>query len=198
MKWVVLCVFFVSTLSAAIFEQGRVFQKQGCEAFLNGQYEEAIEFFDRAIVLHPDDVYLYSMRNFCCEDKIDSGLIETQELKEILFNYGNNDACLTPFQYAVGMGDLDAVALMIKHGADLNGKQRVCYPQSVSGLIGHIAWPTPLHQAVLSNQIEVARFLLDQGANTNLRDGQEGLTPLMLAQKMGRSRMTNLLKEYRS
>lgn len=193
MKWVILSVLFVSTVSAAIFEEGRLFQKQGCEAFLNGQYREAVEFFDRAIVLHPDDVYLYSMRNFCGGDRVESGLIETEELKEILFSYGNNDACLTPFQYAVRIGDLDAVALMVKHGADLNGKQRVCYPQSVNGLIGHIAWPTPLHQAVLSNQLEVVRFLLEQGADSQLDDG--GLTPLMLARKMGRSKMINLLKD---
>lgn len=193
MKWIVLSIFFISTVSAAIFEEGRVFQKQGCEAFLKGQYPEAVEFFDRAIALYPEDIYLRSMRNFCCGDRIESRLIETDELKEILFKYGNNDACLTPFQYAVKIGDLDAVALMAKHGADINGQERVCYPQSVSGLIGHIAWPTPLHQAVLSNQLDIARFLLEQGADGKLNDG--GLTPLMLARKMGRSKMINLLKD---
>ena len=52
---------------------------------------------------------------------------------------------------------------------------------------------TPLHNAALSGQRDVAALLLDRGANREARDNENGATPLYHAAAWGRTAMVELL-----
>lgn len=67
---------------------------------------------------------------------------------------------------AVGMGRVDILRAMIKHGADVNA--------------GDTSKLTPLHQAVSGHQVEAIGVLIQAGANIEARSLM-GCTPLHLA-----------------
>jgi len=56
---------------------------------------------------------------------------------------------------------------------------------------------TPLHGAVVFEQAEMAAWLLERGANPELRDSK-GRTALELAQVLGRDRIADVIRAYRS
>jgi len=60
-------------------------------------------------------------------------------------------------------GDIDAVKYLCENGADINGK---------------IGTHTFLYQAIAYKKIQVAKFLIDMGANVNFQDKDNDETPL--------------------
>jgi ankyrin repeat protein len=90
---------------------------------------------------------------------------------------------LSPLAGAATHGQLDAVELLLLHGASINPTNN----QSSS---------SPLHQAIRANDIEIARFLLELGANVNSLNCYK-TTPLMYAVKYGSVEMVKLILEYK-
>lgn len=72
----------------------------------------------------------------------------------------------TPLYSAIHAGHLDAVELLIKHGADINVRNQV---------VG-----TPLHYAAYLARPKIAELLIRQGADVNAR-AKSGETPLDVA-----------------
>jgi ankyrin repeat protein len=67
-----------------------------------------------------------------------------------------------------------AKMLLIEHGVDVNAIS----PDDVG---------TPLHTAIKNGHVELAKLLLDHGANRNAVD-REGSTPIFLAANSGEER----------
>lgn len=87
---------------------------------------------------------------------------------------------------AASQGDLRTVKRHLARGTDIDAAF-IAPGIPASGA-------TPLHMAVLSNQREVARFLIDQGANVNAPAQDEyGGTPLHWAAVLGRVEMARQL-----
>ena len=84
---------------------------------------------------------------------------------------------VTPLYYAAGIGDLETMRLLLRHGADVNGAG---------------SDQTPLHHAVIMNQETAVTLLLDRGANINASTSK-GLTPLHHAIIRGNEQMAKLL-----
>ncbi len=85
------------------------------------------------------------------------GVVTVQDLKN----------GFTPLHYAARAGNIPAVKFLLEKGAVVNAKNNP--DESI----------TPLLCACLGNHTEIAKILLSQGANPNLRDGK-GNTPLHL------------------
>ncbi len=79
------------------------------------------------------------------------------------------------------MARTDTAALLIKHGADVNSRDK--------------EGATPLHSSIFTGNIEIVKLLLNHGAKINARDNK-GLTPLTLASKRGEraKRVVEILK----
>jgi len=87
---------------------------------------------------------------------------------------------------ATSQGDLDTIKRHLAAGTDIDAAFMA------PGIIASGA--TPLHMAVLSDQREVARFLIDKGANINASAKDEyGGTPLHWAAVLGRVEMARQL-----
>jgi len=87
---------------------------------------------------------------------------------------------------ATSQGDLDTVKRHLATGTDIDAAFMA------PGILASGA--TPLHIAVLSDQREVARFLIDKGANINAPAKDEyGGTPLHWAAALGRVEMARQL-----
>lgn len=82
---------------------------------------------------------------------------------------------------AIEKGDLEAVR------QELAGN-----PALVNQPQGRFFW-TPLHKAAATNQVEIAHFLLENGANVNAFDATR-LTPLVVASDAGHEEMIQLLR----
>jgi ankyrin repeat protein len=88
----------------------------------------------------------------------------------------------SPLGLAAFFGRLDAVQLLLQRGAQVN--QPSNNPQKV----------TPLHSAVAGQHLEIARALLDAGAEVNaVQEG--GFTPLMSAAQNGQVELVRFLLE---
>jgi hypothetical protein len=83
-----------------------------------------------------------------------------------------------PLHYAANNGHTDIVELLLKAGANPNGKDD--------------AGETPLHSAVMEGKQDVAARLLDKGADVNAQDDQ-GATALHVAAMKGRPELVDLL-----
>ncbi|KAF2773434.1 ankyrin [Teratosphaeria nubilosa] len=90
---------------------------------------------------------------------------------------------LTPLAGAASHGQMDAAELLIMHGASLNPG----ISQSSS---------SPLHQAIRANDLEVARFFLELGADVNGINRYK-TSPLMAAVKYASVEMVKLILQYR-
>lgn len=84
----------------------------------------------------------------------------------------------TPLMRAAASGNLDTVAALLEHGADVN-------VQDTEG-------STALHWSVNGHATEIVRVLISHGANVNIQD-QAGDTPLMLASGWGNTVLVRLL-----
>jgi ankyrin repeat protein len=76
--------------------------------------------------------------------------------------------------------NMEIVKLLIQHRFDINAQ-------------GTQNGYTPLHDAVWSNNTEVIKLLLDEGAKTNLK-GRDGLTPYGKAKKEGKTDIVKYLE----
>jgi hypothetical protein len=81
---------------------------------------------------------------------------------------------------AAGMGNKEAVELLIKKGADVNHRTSGNY--------------TPLMQAALVGQTEIVRILLDAGADPTVKD-TGGRTAATYAEESKHPDLAKLLKE---
>ncbi|TKA82603.1 hypothetical protein B0A55_01378 [Friedmanniomyces simplex] len=90
---------------------------------------------------------------------------------------------LSPLAGAAGHRQLDVVELLLAKGAQLNPHV-------------NISSSSPLHEAVRADDIELARFLLELGANVNSLNAYN-TTTLMYAVKYSSVEMVRLLLSYR-
>lgn len=84
--------------------------------------------------------------------------------------------------YASRDGDLEQVKLFLADH-DLN----FLHPEFLT---------TPLHESMRNGHLAVSQFLLQQGANPNIREGYSDITPLRIAQAAGDQAAIDLLKAY--
>lgn len=89
-------------------------------------------------------------------------------------NFGN-----TPLHVAATWGDVDAIKLLIEHGARIDA-------EGEDGL-------TPLHSAAVQGNAQAVGVLLDHGANAAAAE-VHGHTALELAIALGHSEVASLLK----
>lgn len=116
---------------------------------------------------------------------------------------------------ATGWGQTEIVTWLLKQGADINALNNnggkpihvaasQNQPECARILLDHgsniesvrsLGGLTPLAIAVLKDNYEIAKFLLENGANPGaLIKGRA--TIYMIAQRRASARMTNLLKQY--
>ena len=87
----------------------------------------------------------------------------------------------TPLAKAAKKGKYEAVVFLYRHGADLN-----------SG--SNMNW-YPIHTAAKWGHVDILQFLIDNGVNVDLREGNDRRTPLYLACERGRYDAAKLLIE---
>ncbi|CAG9535345.1 unnamed protein product [Cercopithifilaria johnstoni] len=85
----------------------------------------------------------------------------------------------------LGYRDPEAIALLIDAGADIN-----CTGNHVNG--DTYKGRTALHYAIMQSNQELARYLVERGANLNIQDHM-GQTPLFLAASQGHVEMVHML-----
>lgn len=93
-----------------------------------------------------------------------------------------NSRMETALSIATRMGDLETTKLLVSHGA------------SVAALTTH-PMGNPLWRAAATGELEIARFLLEQGADVEYR-GSDMSTPVHFAMQRGDVPMVRLLAEH--
>uniref|UniRef100_A0A915PS56 Uncharacterized protein n=1 Tax=Setaria digitata TaxID=48799 RepID=A0A915PS56_9BILA len=98
-----------------------------------------------------------------------------------------DDADCSPLMTIAKLGyrDPEAVALLIDAGADINCTGNQINPEMCKGR-------TALHYAIMQSNQELARYLVERGANLNIQDHM-GQTPLFLAASQGHVEMVHML-----
>jgi ankyrin repeat protein len=105
-------------------------------------------------------------------------------LREDPARIGPNGRDTIALHLAVSKKNLASIAWLIAHGVDVNAKRRM--------------WDcnhTALHMAVENGSLEIARMLLDAGANPNIRDDKYRATALGWAEFFGREAFAALIRE---
>ena len=90
----------------------------------------------------------------------------------------------SPISEAAMMGDVALVQVLIKHGADVNGRG------------GISTGATALESAIFYHQTDVVNILLANGADPNLQDTTTGMTALDIAKRRGYSDVIQILKSH--
>ena len=120
-------------------------------------------------------------------------------LVELLIQHGANlDAedyiCCTPLHYACLTGNAQLVRYLIDAGANFNARTYV-----KASLLNDNLLPngfTALHVAVLNNQLDVVKTLLEyEGLDIEAKDEQYGITPLHLAHCLGNKEIVHCFLE---
>ena len=110
---------------------------------------------------------------------------------EALLQHGAQIKHSGAIREAARLGRVDALQLLLKYGADINER----LPKDVGFLErktrDQYASETPLHAAVLNNQVDVTRWLLSHGADAGIEDLQ-GRTAGMIARDLGKDDMVGL------
>jgi Ankyrin repeats (3 copies) len=88
--------------------------------------------------------------------------------------------------WAASRHKVDGVRLLVELGWDINARARSDIPMEQ-------AWETALHEAAGNGHLELARLLLDLGADPNLTDGRFQSKPVGWAERFGREEMISLL-----
>uniref|UniRef100_A0A1I7VL43 Notch n=1 Tax=Loa loa TaxID=7209 RepID=A0A1I7VL43_LOALO len=110
-------------------------------------------------------------------------LLETGEIEVDAID----DADCSPLMTVAKLGyrDPEAIALLIDAGADIN-----CTGNHINGEM--YKGRTALHYAIIQSNQELARYLVERGANLNIQDHM-GQTPLFLAASQGHVEMVHML-----
>jgi ankyrin repeat protein len=107
----------------------------------------------------------------------------------------------TPLHATAIFGNVEVAKVLLRHGADVNGPSlRSDSPLHVAAMNGHLelmqvlidhganvdtqdhrSGETPLHRTVSAGKFRAAEFLLQAGANPNIRD-RSGNTPIWTAE----------------
>ncbi|XP_026805933.1 uncharacterized protein LOC113549001 isoform X2 [Rhopalosiphum maidis] len=136
-----------------------------------------------------------------------------QEINNILQNVkldfikaiinGQDDKYGSPLHYAACKGDLKTTQILLKYGANPNLELTencellLCTTEDTEEDVvmyenNYYVTGTPLHLAVLNDQLKIAEILLSHGADAHVKDTY-GSTPLQWATRKGFSRMETLL-----
>lgn len=99
--------------------------------------------------------------------------------------FARGRVALTALHHAVVIGRADIVTLLVQRGADVEADRAGTLPGS------------PLFSCVGPNALECARFLLEAGADPNVRDAG-GATPADRAAATGRAALAELLRNWRT
>jgi ankyrin repeat protein len=102
--------------------------------------------------------------------------LQTQRQKQL------NDTLVS----SIGEGKVDEVKDLVRAGANVN------YQPSRSGL-GY----TPLHWAIYEDNYQAAKFLLENGANPNIKD-RRGQTPMDFLKEQNSEEAEELLKWFQA
>ena len=89
--------------------------------------------------------------------------------------------------WAAAAGSANAVELLVELGFDVNAMGRADVPSDEP-------WQTALHRAADDGDLELARTLLQLGADPRIRDARFGTTPLGWARYFGRPTLIELLE----
>lgn len=116
-----------------------------------------------------------------------SDLNDTQELQRIMIVHGNNGYGLIPLHSAIKEGDFDAVSRLIAMGVDVNA----IIPSF--RLMGRMAnGVTALSMAAIYNQFDIAKFLLESGAQVNFAAHEDGEYALRYASEFSSGDLVSL------
>ncbi|KIX96248.1 uncharacterized protein Z520_08026 [Fonsecaea multimorphosa CBS 102226] len=135
--------------------------------------------------------------NADANDAYPSSLRDT-EVKTLSNNHGIGDMLQSrlvarpPVQWAVAMGNLDAVTCLCNAGADVNKRGNYVFSGSSDGL-------TALHLAVVLKQTSIVEFLLGHGAEVNTIFNQSldsVLTPIVISVANSDFEITNILLQH--
>lgn len=155
-----------------------------------GKYDKALKEYDilagmtnfREMQLQ----YMYNrMEIYKLMKRPDLVKVEEKEADEVWRKLHAPDQLL---KVACQSGNLDEVKAWVAKGANPNGDGQSRYSGPYNVL-------QPLHNAVLGNYLDVAQFLLDKGADSNIQVGTSG-TPLHLAVYAKSVPMAELLLKY--
>ncbi len=115
--------------------------------------------------------------------------LPSQEILNLLLEQGAKIQGSKALKGAAEGGRIDAATVLLARGADINEVFRhgLWDDDTAKDTIG-----TALHVAVQHDQKEFVQFLLQQGARTDLADG-EGITPRQLAETQGKTEMLKVL-----
>jgi len=123
---------------------------------------------------------------------------------ELLLEYGANpnvrdSVGATPLHDATLSGKINAVKKLLEHGADVNVRTTgaIVVMEEYAGIFTESTYSvvTPLHLAAYKGYAEIAKILLERGANPNIRDDDD-LTPLEIAQMRNDAETARVIEEY--
>jgi len=105
----------------------------------------------------------------------------------------------TPLHDATLSGKVNAVRSLLMHGADVNVKTTgaIVVMEDYAGIFTESTYSgvTPLHLAAYKGYAEIAKILLEWGADPNVRDN-EGLTHLEIAKIRNDKKTAKIIEEY--
>ncbi|ENN89238.1 Putative ankyrin repeat protein [Rhizobium freirei PRF 81] len=130
-----------------------------------------------AVRLKPEDEFYIAVRN---KDLSLDELLRMKPPGDILAAMQRGRPAM--LHDAAGENDLEAVRRMLALGLDVNA----------------MTSRTPLHEAALHGNIEIARLLIEHGADTTVRDPYFYSSPIGWAEYNGKSDMIEFLKAYPS
>jgi len=116
------------------------------------------------------------------------GLKDSKELEYILIKYGNNPDGMAALHYAIKMGDVNAVNLLISNGADVNSITHI-----LKFTDGYDEYVTAISIAAICDQFEIAKILLENNADMNFVTRDQGYYPIKYAAEFSSGDLVTLL-----
>ncbi len=175
---------------------------------------EIVEFMGVKVEIDPppDPVYVEWLE---AVKRGDVAIVADRLRRGMDVNAGGDGSNVTALMWAVRLGHTEIVRLLLEHGADLNpddgcGRTAMTYAVISSRTwedYWHVPRPDPgplqlllaaggqyrLYEAVLLNDVELARARLDEGADVNTGEGEYDGPMLKIAAELGYLDMVDLL-----